>query len=831
MTDVGVETPERGLSREEVRQRMQAGQVNRVPERPSRTTKEIVKANVLTRFNFLLGALLLVVLIVLREPRDALFGIVLLSNSAIGVIQELRAKRTLDRLELVAAPKARLMRAGALSEYPIDHIVVDDLIDLRPGDQLAVDGVVVSSNGLEIDESLLTGEADPVTKQPEDSCLSGSFVAAGSGRYRATRVGDDSYAAKLAQAAKKFTLVRSELRDGIDWILGMVSWVVIPMGALLVWSAIRGGHTFIDGLGGAVAAGVAMVPQGLVLLTSIAFALGVIRLGRSNVLVQELPAIEGLARVDTVCFDKTGTLTEGRLAVESLVRLEDVNPGPALAALAAAESNPNATLSAISVTFDEPPGWRVQTSVPFSSARKWSGATFPGHGSWLLGAPEVLAPRDRAALEAAEEAAAGGSRALLLARSESVLSESRIPNDLTPVAVIVLSDRVRSDAAETIGYFTEQGVALKVISGDHPGTVAAIAREVGIAGSDAVVDGRKMPKNREAFTEVVERNTVFGRVSPQQKRAMVNVLQDLGHVVAMTGDGVNDVLALKDSDIGIAIGGGAPASRAVAQLVLIDGRFDRLPGIVGEGRRVTSNIERVANLFITSTVYALGLSLAIVISTLPFPFLARHLTLVGSLTIGIPAFFLALAPSRRRSVSGFVSRVLKFSIPTGLVATIATFTGYWLADMEGSTIAEARTTATLILAAIGMFALAIVSRPLVPWKKALIATMSGMLVLAMSTPLTREFFALDLPRAVVLLAAVGIVAITGAVMVFALRALGWAKVVPAILRQHSPGEPGSLRRLRKRVVDGSGWYRSFPTTTEMQQVVVAKPVDPDENDV
>lgn len=831
MTDVGVETPERGLSREEVRQRMQAGQVNRVPERPSRTTKEIVKANVLTRFNFLLGALLLVVLIVLREPRDALFGVVLLSNSAIGVIQELRAKRTLDRLELVAAPKARLMRAGVLSEYPIDHIVVDDLIDLRPGDQLAVDGVVVSSNGLEIDESLLTGEADPVIKQPDDTCLSGSFVAAGSGRYRATRVGDDSYAAKLAQAAKRFTLVRSELRDGIDWILGMVSWMVIPMGALLVWSAIRGGHTFIDGLGGAVAAGVAMVPQGLVLLTSIAFALGVIRLGRNNVLVQELPAIEGLARVDTVCFDKTGTLTEGRLAVESLVRLEEVNPGPALAALAAAEANPNATLSAIAATFDEPPGWRVQASVPFSSARKWSGATFPGHGSWLLGAPEVLAPTDRAALDVAEEAAAGGSRALLLAKSDSAISEGKLPRDLTPVAVIILSDRVRADAARTIGYFAEQGVDLKVISGDHPGTVAAIAREVGIAGSEAVVDGRKMPKNREAFTEVVERNSVFGRVSPQQKRAMVNVLQDLGHVVAMTGDGVNDVLALKDSDIGIAIGGGAPASRAVAQLVLIDGRFDRLPGIVGEGRRVTSNIERVANLFITSTVYALGLSLAIVISTLPFPFLARHLTLVGSLTIGIPAFFLALAPSRRRSVSGFVSRVLKFSIPTGLVATVATFTGYWLADMEGSTIAEARTTATLILAAIGMFALAIVSRPLVPWKKALIATMSGMLVLAMSTPLTRDFFALDLPRAVVLLAAVGIVAITGAVMVFALRALGWAKVVPAILRQHSPGEPGSLRRLKKRVVEGSGWYRSFPTTTEMQQVVVPKRVDSDENDV
>lgn len=827
MTDLEVETPERGLNRNEVRERIRAGQVNRIPERPSRTTKEIVKANVLTRFNFLLGVLLIIVLIVLREPRDALFGIVLISNSAIGVVQELRAKRTLDRLELVAAPKARIMRAGVLAEYPVDHIVVDDLIDLRPGDQLAVDGVIVSSGGLEIDESLLTGEADPVAKQVEDPCLSGSFVAAGSGRYRATRVGDDSYAAKLAQAAKRFTLVRSELRDGIDWILGMVSWVVIPMGALLVWSSVRGGGTFIDGLGGAVAAGVAMVPQGLVLLTSVAFALGVIRLGRSNVLVQELPAIEGLARVDTVCFDKTGTLTEGHLAVESLHRLDDSNPGPALAALAASEPNPNATLAAIAATFDEPPGWAVQSAIPFSSARKWSGVTFADHGTWLLGAPEILAPRDRATLELAEDAASAGSRALLLASSREALSDRKAPTDVTPVAMVVLSDQVRPGAADTVRYFVKQGVDLKIISGDHPETVAAIARQVGIAGADQVVDARLMPTKRGPFTEMVEQRSVFGRVSPQQKRAMIRVLQSRGHVVAMTGDGVNDVLALKDSDIGVAIGGGAPASRAVAQLVLIDGRFDRLPGIVAEGRRVTSNIERVANLFITSTVYALGLSLAIVISTLPFPFLARHLTLVGSLTIGIPAFFLALAPSRRRSLSGFVSRVLKFSIPTGLVATVATFAGYWLADLEGSTISESRTTATLILAAIGMFALGIVSRPLVLWKKALISSMSGLLVLAMATPPTRDFFALDLPRTVVLLAALGIVAITGAAMVFALRALGWAKVVPAILREHAPTEPGGLGRLRRRVVEGSGWYRSFPTTTEMQPVVVPPPSQPD----
>ena len=314
MVNLELASPDGGLTPDEVRQRVQAGLVNEVQERPSRTTGEIVRANVVTRFNILLGALLLIVLIVLQQPRDALFGLVLVINSAIGIVQELRAKRTLDRLELLAAPRVRLVRSGRITEQAVDRIVVDDLIDLRAGDQLVVDGVVITSNGLEIDESLLTGESDPVVKEPDDGCLSGSFVAAGSGQYRATRVGAESYAAKLAHAAKRFTMVRSELRDGINRILGLVSWVVVPMGALLVWSSLRGGLTFMEGLRGAVAAGVAMVPQGLVLLTSMAFAVGVIRLGRRNVLVQELAAIEGPARVDTVCFDKTGTLPEGRIA-------------------------------------------------------------------------------------------------------------------------------------------------------------------------------------------------------------------------------------------------------------------------------------------------------------------------------------------------------------------------------------------------------------------------------------------------------------------------------------------------------------------------------------
>ncbi len=807
-----------GLSQDEVRRRIEAGQVNVVDQGPSRTTGDIVRANVVTRFNILLAVMLAIVLLVLREPRDALFGIVLVSNAAIGIIQELRAKRTLDRLELVAAPRVRALRSGKVTEVPTDRIVRDDIIEISAGDQLAVDGVVIVASGLEINESLLTGESDPIHKVPGDECMSGSFVAAGSGRYKATKVGADAYTAKLADEAKKFTLVRSELRSGIDLIIAGVSWAVGPMIAALVWSQMSADRTFIEALGGGVAAAVAMIPQGLVLLTSIAFAVGVVRLGRRNVLVQELPAIEGLARVDVVCFDKTGTLTRGEMALIETTALGELDPTAALGALGADDPNPNATLAAVAAAYPESPKWHALRSVPFSSARKWSGATFAGHGTWVLGAPDVVAPTDARVGDLAQTASEEGNRVLLLATTETTLSGESLPFGLEPVAVLVLGDQVRDDAADTLRYFAEQGVRVKVISGDHPDTVAAIARQVGVVGSHEVIDARNLSEDPQRLAEVMERATVFGRVTPHQKRAMVGALQSRGHVVAMTGDGVNDVLALKDADIGIAIGSGAPASRAVAQLVLIDGEFSTLPGIVGEGRRVISNIERVANLFITGTIYAIGLSLAIVLSTLPFPFLPRHLTLVGSLTIGIPAFFLALAPSARRAKPGFVGRVLRFAVPTGVAATLATFAAYQIAISEGVTLEEARTTATLVLTAIGLFALGMVSRPLVPWKRGLIAAMAGLLVLSMVSPISREFFELQLPRLVVLLAAVGIVAITGALMVFSLRAIGWAKQVPDLLRDNPPTQPSTWQNMTSRIGDLSGWKRSSPATTEMPRI-------------
>jgi len=755
-----------GLTEAEVAERVARGQVNDVPATPSRTVREIVRSNVLTRFNALLGSLLVVILIV-GPLQDALFGGVLIANTSVGIVQELRAKRKLDRLAVLTAPRARVLRGGSVQDLSAPSVVLDDVLELQPGDQVVVDGDVLDAAGLEIDESLLTGEADPVEKRLGDEVLSGSFVSAGSGRYRATRVGREGYAAGLAEEARRFTVTRSELRSGIDTILRLVTWAIVPTATLLVISQLRSSASVHDALRGAVAGTVAMVPEGLVLLTSVAFAVGVVRLARRKVLVQELPAVEVLARVDVLCIDKTGTLTEGRLVVETVEVLEEGSEhDTALGALVASEPHPNATLRAIGEEFPRPPeGWDEATAtVPFSSARKWSAATFGGRGTWVLGAPDVLLPSvvggaDMLATRA-EEHAEAGRRVVLLAHSDASLEREVLPAGMTPVALIVLGDRVREDAATTLAYFAEQGVAVKVISGDHPQTVAAIAGRLGAPGADRPVDARDLPGDPGALAAELDDHSIFGRVTPRQKRAMVNALRSRGHVVAMTGDGVNDVLALKDADIGIAMGSGASATRAVAQLVLLDSTFDPLPAVVAEGRRVLGNIERTSNLYVTKTIYAMLISLGVGVLGLPFPFLPRHLSLIGALTIGIPSFFLALAPNAERARPGFLMRILRFTVPAGTLAAIATFLGYVLArDEAGVTLAQARTTATMVLCWIGFLVLSIIAAPLTRPRLMLVWSMAGAFIVAMLVPGSRTFFALTPPPLLVWLAAFGIAAL------------------------------------------------------------------------
>ena len=771
----------RGLSAAEVSQRVLEGRTNDVPDAPVRPVGEIVRNNVLTPVNAIIGSMF-VLIMVAGFPADALFAGVVVSNSLIGIAQELKARRTLHRLAVLSAPRARVVREGETRQVGTSEVVADDILELHPGDQLVVDGEVVAARGLEVDESLLTGESDPVFKAPGDRVMSGSFVSAGAGWCRATAIGNESYAARLSEEARQFKLAGSELKSGVNVILRRLTWIIPLATVLLLARLLATEDHWQEALQGTVAAAVAMVPDGLVLLTSLAFITGVIALARRQALAKELASVELLARVDTLCLDKTGTITTGEISfgrAEPLGSATGAEATEALAALASADPAPNATLAAIAAAVgDRPDGWELGSSVPFSSSRKWAAASFEGRGTYHLGAPDVLlgsGDASDAARAKAAAASADGERVLVVTRSEvPEPSDDSLPEDREPVCLVYLGDTIRSDAAEIFAYLRDQGVDLKVISGDHPATVAAVAHRAGITGDpegDAggpgrrhvpAFDARQLPDRLDDLADALESNTVFGRVDPHQKRAMVHALQSRGRTVAMTGDGVNDVLALKDADMGIAMGTGSSAARAVAQLVLLDNRFATLPRVLAEGRRVINNIERVANLFITKAAYAVLLTVLIGLAGSPFPFLPRHLTLIGTFSVGVPGFFLALAPNHRLVKPGFLGRVLRFSLPAGAVAGAATFALYEIVRrLDGVSLDESRTSATMTLLGIGLAILLLISRPLRPWKVGLAAAMAASYGAAMAWPLLREFFQLDIPSLAAWLWVLGAVAVGG----------------------------------------------------------------------
>jgi cation-transporting ATPase E len=765
-----------GLTGAEVAERVARGEVNDVPVRSSRPTSEIVRANVFTRFNAIIGVLFLVVLVV-GPVQDGLFGFVIVANTAIGIVQELRAKRTLDSLAVIGEARPTVRRDGAAGEIPTSAIVLGDLVELGPGDKVVVDGETVEADGLEIDESLLTGEADPVLKKPGDPVMSGSFVVAGGGAFTATRVGREAYAAQLADEASRFTLVDSELRNGISLILKYVTWMMVPTAVGLIISQFTvESHDWREAVRRTVGGIVPMVPEGLVLLTSVAFAIGVVRLGRRQCLVQELPAIEGLARVDVVCLDKTGTLTEGGMDVTGVHLLDGAEEGYAarvLAAFGAADPRPNASLQAIIDAYPAQgaDGWRTTGALPFSSARKYSGAAFSEPGgdasAWLLGAPDVLLPDGHAALAEVDRLNDEGLRVLLLARTGRPLEDPEVARSVTPQALVVLEQRLRPDAAETLRYFAEQDVRAKVISGDNAVSVGAVAAKLGLPGAERPVDARQLPEEREAMAAVLDEGSVFGRVTPQQKRDMVAALQSRGHNVAMTGDGVNDVLALKDADIGVSMGSGSEATRAVAQIVLLNNSFATLPSVVAEGRRVIGNITRVATLFLTKTVFSVLLALLVVFWQIPYPFLPRHLTLLSTLTIGVPAFFLALAPNKERARPHFVRRVMRYATPAGTICGATAFVAYLVArhHYTGSGALDAETSAaTLTLFLMEVWVLAIVARPYTWWRIGLVLAMVLGFVVVLVTPWLQRFFALRLVGTQTPWTAVGIAVAGGLVL-------------------------------------------------------------------
>ncbi|MFF3454469.1 HAD-IC family P-type ATPase [Streptomyces sp. NPDC002730] len=749
-----IAVPATGLTTAEVAERVARGEVNDVPVRSSRSTTEIVRANVFTRFNAIIGVLWAIMLLV-APIQDSLFGFVIIANTGIGIIQELRAKKTLDGLAVIGEARPTVRRDGEAAEISTSEIVLGDLVELGPGDKVVVDGEVAEADNMEIDESLLTGEADPVIKHPGDPVMSGSFVVAGGGAFTATKVGREAYAAQLAEEASRFTLVHSELRSGISTILKYVTWMMVPTSiGLIISQLVVKNNNFKDSVARTVGGIVPMIPEGLVLLTSVAFAIGVIRLGRKQCLVQELPAIEGLARVDVVCLDKTGTLTEGGMDVSELRPLDGADETyirKVLGALGESDPRPNASLQAIIDAYPDSEEWRCTESLPFSSARKYSGAAFSeGDGdnsTWLLGAPDVLLPAADPTLGEIGQLNEQGLRVLLLARAAGDLDAADVAAEARPTALVVLEQRLRPDASDTLAYFADQNVSAKVISGDNAVSVSAVAGKLGLPGAANTVDARRLPAEQTRMAEALDANAVFGRVTPQQKRDMVGALQSRGHTVAMTGDGVNDVLALKDADIGVSMGSGSEATKAVAQIVLLDNSFATLPSVVAEGRRVIGNITRVATLFLTKTVYSVLLAVLVVCSQVEYPFLPRHLTLLSTLTIGIPAFFLALAPNKERAQPNFVRRVMRYAIPAGAIAAAATFATYLLARhyYSGPGALDAETSAaTLTLFLVSMWVLAIIARPYTLWRVCLVAAMGVAFLIVLVVPWLQNFFALKL---------------------------------------------------------------------------------------
>ena len=757
------------LTPDEVASRRRAGETNTVDSSESRSVASILRANIFTRFNAIISVLLVLIL-VFGKPADAMFGLVMIANALIGIVQELRAKRTLDKLQVLNTPVITVRRSEGDTEVRSKDIVLGDIVVITRGEQIPVDGIVLTSDGLEVSEALLTGESEPMLKSEGIEVLSGSFVVAGAGAIGATAVGADSYANKLAEDAKRFTLAKSELQNSINQILKIVTWLIIPTSVLLFYSQLQTDQSVSDAVVGAVAGVVAMVPQGLVLLVSVSLAAAVVRLGKHQVLVQELQAVETLARVDVICVDKTGTLTSGDIVFDQYVELDGApNDVPSvLSCIAAADPDPNATMQALSGAFpsESPPD--VVTRMPFSSERKTSAVAFGDDTAWVVGAPEfVLDEHTRSSLSSViERFTSEGNRVLVVSAATSAGVADGVALPEAPAMLLVFSEDVRPDAAGTVAYFADQNVEVKVISGDAAATVAAVAADVGVD-VEHVVDATDLPEFADpSFDTIAEETGVFGRVKPNQKRDLVSALQENGHVIAMTGDGVNDVLALKQADLGIAMGAGTGATRAVAQIVLMDNRFASLPHVVAEGRRVVANMERVASLFLTKTVYATMLAILIGVVGLSFPFLPRHMTLVGALTIGIPAFILSFEDNERPIKPGFLARVLSFAIPAGLVSGITVFGFYALTRLDrlDFTLEQSRTGATILMVVLGLVILAELVSPVSKRNMMMIAALFSGLLAVLAIPALRDLFELTFPDPVAWFVVGAVAAIAGTIL-------------------------------------------------------------------
>ncbi|WP_405319698.1 HAD-IC family P-type ATPase [Frisingicoccus sp.] len=675
----------RGLNSEEVQKRIDAGQVNISENHISKTTGEIIRCHTLTYFNFL-NIFLGILVIISGQFKNLTFLGVILCNSVIGIFQELKVKNLIDKLAVVTASKAKVCRDGVFKDIPIEELVLDDLIAVENGNQIGADCVVLESEGIEVNESMITGESRPVRKKPGDTLWSGSFMVAGSGKAKVIHVGKDNFATQLASQAKQKKRASSEMQDAIRRIIKVTGTILIPVGILLFMSQWKiEDMTLSNALVNTVAGVIGMIPEGLVLLTSVSFILGVGRLAKKQALVQEMEAIEALARVNVLCLDKTGTITTGALEVVELIPFEEDigHMTAAMNEISFAFDDVNPTQDALMAYFEKTGQWKVKSKIPFSSDRKYRAIEFEDEGIYVLGAPEFLVKGNEKLDEKVNACSKEGMRVLLLGKCGSIDMESMTVEGVVPSGLIVISDCIRPEAKGTFEYFASQNVDIKVISGDNPVTVSNIAVKAGLEGGERYIDANTLPEDFEELREVVPNYTVYGRVRPEQKQKIIKAYQANGNVVGMVGDGVNDVLALKDANCGIAMAAGSDAAKQVAHIVLMDSNFASMKSIVREGRMIIANIERVSALYLTKTIYSVLLSVIFILLARTYPFVPIHLSLISGTAIGIPSFILTLEQTETVTSGGFMRNVLRISLPSALTLVIMMLINQVLAEFMG----------------------------------------------------------------------------------------------------------------------------------------------------
>ena len=657
-----------GLSSAEVEDRIRMDRTNHMNTSASKSVSDIVKEHSLTYFNFL--NLFLAVLVALTgQFKNMTFMGVILINTAIGIVQELKVKKLIDQISVMTAARTRVIREGVTKEIDVSDVVIDDVILVESGEQVCADCRLLDATGIEVNESMLTGESRPVKKQAGEELMSGSYLVSGSGVAKVFHVGENNYAATLAKKAKIKKRASSQMQEIIKKIIKIDGVLLIPVGILLYLSQRGIAETTSDAVVNTVAGVIGMIPEGLVLLTSVSFVLGVGRLARKKALVQEMEAIEALAIVNVLCLDKTGTITTGKLDVVDVVPVQEEQSPEEITTIMGeltwAFDDVNSTQDALRKKFKKIGKWKAEEKIPFSSDRKYRAAFFEEHGGYALGAPEFLVPENTQLMERVNQYSAEGMRVLLLASATLKAEEMKL-EEVKPLGLIIIEDQIRPEAKDTFAYFREQKVAIKVLSGDNPVTVSQIAGKAGLEGADKYLDARNLPEDFEELREVVEKYAVFGRVRPEQKQNIIKACQANGKVAGMVGDGVNDVLALKDADCGIAMAAGSDAAKQVAHIVLLDSNFASMTNIVGEGRTIISNIEKVSSLYLTKTIYSVLLCLIFIFWQKEYPFIPIQLSWISGVAIGVPSFLLTLEQNQNSISEGFLRHVMRVALPAAL---------------------------------------------------------------------------------------------------------------------------------------------------------------------